>query len=563
MVDFILDEINNSEESVYAENKIKDKNDKLEGYIDSIREASNETYCLDNTKEALEKMGYFNNSEPGLADNYNDLLTHYIEDFREEFQNNYTYREVIENDEPHRLDLITRDLHDNITEIILDGEPYGPANLPYDVREDIREFIQEQYYQPQPHNFSDIFLPDEVRKLISRFDAHGFTVEENVGSSRDRAIERLAVVQGLKEQFGLSDMSCETVINLDNADLLRALYQFKEKHGIPDEFITTFSDSKAIVKYHEGFMREFGLSDDYLIFSGSFRVVSGDMKDLGVEDANEMLYKEGLEILEGILKDTVSYDVNDDTVMGMIERKKAIGRQIGELKRNGEDASELLEQKKRLEQEMGLYKKQQIIQVLPKSKPNEDELKEALSQLSQHFLTGKTKDRAEYISRSIRISEDDDINSVEIGVWNKSLENIPTYEEFRCCAFLGSKNSVLKYMDEASVQLLSVKTDGKTGMAITVACKDAFDKKVLLVDSVESADHMFARKDVVDAVARGIRDYAKKAGFDYIVYNSDAGNNAPREFLANLDGEETDLVDIDIPDVYLEYCDEGIRHDIF
>lgn len=92
-------------------------------------------------------------------------------------------------------------------------------------------------------------------------------------------------------------------------------------------------------------------------------------------------------------------------------------------------------------------------------------------------------------------------------------------------------------MTNPAVQLFEARLNGKGAIAITDAVNDIeTDERISIIDSVESASHMLARRDISDAVDSAMTDYATSSGFDKLVYSIGGiqMNSAPQEFLKNM-----------------------------
>ncbi len=367
----------------------------------------------------------------------------------------------------------------------------------------------------------------------------------------------------LRGKFKISEGSASIVYGLKNLEFVEALPSLEN----PDEFIETFSDYKKREGLHKTFMDSSKLKPEYRNFRNTYNVVLSQSSAEADESANEILYKHGTEIIEGIKNGSIQLSPQIDE-RRYESRRKGIKQKLKESKGKDEEAkTELEEIKKEIKEEK--ERRAQELKERLKLQYNIDELKEELSQLSQHYLSGKPAEQARKISESIVVREGELTSStMEVSVWDKNLQTMPTYEEYGCCAFLGGgRSSLLDYMRQPSVQLLSVKVGDKTAMAIASIGVDVSKRKVLMVDSVESRSHMFARKDVSKALAEAIGDYAKESGFDRVLfaYNPDpkrlhVGNTSAREFVQSVYGlgkktAETVL----FPKVYLEQKQEFLE----
>jgi len=195
-----------------------------------------------------------------------------------------------------------------------------------------------------------------------------------------------------------------------------------------------------------------------------------------------------------------------------------------------------------------------------------EELKEELNQLSQHRLSGKPAQKATEISRNLMVAEDEiKADSIEISVLPKSFANMPTYDEYRCCAFPGYKSKFMDlyagYLLNPAIQLVQLKAGDKSAIAITAYTKSGApglmgNQKILLVDSFESKSHLFARKIVSDIALQGLLDYAKACDFDALLVSGACRNPASQKFYDSIQRPSTVMglcLPIDFPKPYLEY----------
>ncbi len=258
----------------------------------------------------------------------------------------------------------------------------------------------------------------------------------------------------------------------------------------------------------------------------------------GLEQVNRQLYSQGLELLEQV-RSGIGLDMSDDTdIKAYLERKKELGVRIGDFKRAGKEAEELIKEKVDIEAKVNELKVRRASKMIGKYGTGIDSVKECLSQLSQHCLGGKHKQMAEEISGALIVKENEiNSNVLRARIWNKNISDVPTYDEFRCCGFLGYEGSdIFSYMASNAIELMRFDIGDRSAMAIMAKTRDKKGKDVLLVDSVESASHMLGREEVSAAVAGAIEEYAREKGFAKVVYSSAAGNNAPKEFLGAMRG---------------------------
>lgn len=363
-------------------------------------------------------------------------------------------------------------------------------------------------------------------------------------------------IESASAKFGFSEESAEKIVKHKNAkEILSGIALVADKTGMtPVEFYGIFGGEELGFKGSKEKRNAFhvidGLTSAYYDFNKSAMIVPNTKVDVdaSIEEVNKKLYQDGLILLKEIQSGNIEFIVGDgdEEVESYIERKKEYTQEIKKLfkENRADEAKSIIEEKKNVEKELTELMKSRIVEqmadfgIKPEAQPSIDNLKEYLSQVSQHNLVGKPQERAKNIARSLVVTENSiDSDVLKLSVWDKTMENMPTYQEYRCCGFVGystKDGETFAYMANPSVQLLQLEVGSKKGMAITAATKDKDGKPILLVDSVESGTHIFSRADVAKAAAEAIEDYARAAGFSKVIYSTDAGNNAPHEFLRNL-----------------------------
>lgn len=132
--------------------------------------------------------------------------------------------------------------------------------------------------------------------------------------------------------------------------------------------------------------------------------------------------------------------------------------------------------------------------------------------------------------RDLRWTADHAIRCIEetplrVTVWDKHLDDMPTWDAYRCCYFPGfdtdEERHLLDYMDDPYTQLLHLDTsrdDEQPGMAITMR-GEWRDRTYLVVDSVESRETAFAGPGMISALAAGVEAYAAALGADHVLVN--------------------------------------------
>ncbi len=322
------------------------------------------------------------------------------------------------------------------------------------------------------------------------------------------------------------------------------------------KFLSSIKDEEEMIRYHLDFLEKEGLTDDYLLFEKRYVISPEGVIETGEEEnrVNEVIYRQGMDIIRKIKRGEIPLNPRTPEIERLNEELKKVKERLKRTK-GREGGDELKKIRSRIE-ELKRSETERVRSSL-KDECTLDELKEELNQLSQHYLSGKPKEIARYISDSIKIEEKDVSNVMKVSVWNKTVKDIPTYREYRCCAFPGYSNSttsIIEYMKEPRVQLLKVDIGDKNAMVITFA-----DGKTLIVDSVESRYHIFARKNVSEALIKAIKDYAKSSGFERVIVSTSGGNSAHREFLEHVNGKQVKYK-ASLPEYcYLEFGGRGIE----
>ncbi len=360
----------------------------------------------------------------------------------------------------------------------------------------------------------------------------------------------LKEIEDLEKRFREVNEVLKQLLKLGGIDI-HELKTNEEKY----KFLSSIKDEEKMIRYHLDFLEKEGLADDYLLFEKKYVISPEGVIETGEEErkVNEVIYRQGMDIIRKIKRGEIQLNPRTPEIERLNAELKKVKERLKRTKgREGRD--DLKEIRSKIE-ELKKEESERIRSSL-KDEYTPEELKEELNQLSQHYLSGKPGEIARYISDSIKIEEKSVSNTMKISVWNKTVENIPTYKEYRCCAFPGyssSTTSIIKYMKEPRVQLLKVDLGDKNAMVITFA-----DGKTLIVDSVESRYHIFARKNVSEALIKAIKDYAKSSGFERVIVSTSGGNSAHREFLKHVKGERV-TYKASLPDCYLEFEGSGIE----
>lgn len=327
-----------------------------------------------------------------------------------------------------------------------------------------------------------------------------------------------------------------------NAEELGTVIDLIGKLKMPSDYIEV---QKKILNLPEVF---FTFKKNYFLGSKG-GVIEAD------EVANEHLYAEGVKIINGIKRGKIK--LNPDLSFFYPNEMKRLQREATSLTQRLSEAKgkdrELLEvrrlihmEKRKLEEKIISEKLKELRE---KGKFSLVELKEELSQLSQHWVGKDIGREMENIADSIVIAEGQlTSKKIEVEVWKKSFKDPPTYKEYKCCVFPGFRGGERHFLSNIltpAIQLLKLRIGNKTAIAICAAT--SFDgKKVLLIDGFESGSHIFERKEVAEAALHALKEWAAVSGFRALLVSAYAASTAPREFYRNVEGKEVSGLKLEI-----------------
>jgi hypothetical protein len=372
--------------------------------------------------------------------------------------------------------------------------------------------------------------------------------------------------KALKEKIAAEDRTLDTIMACDNkvdiiphlkaatekgifcGDELGLLFLSLDENDIEDlcldEFFDIFTNPEKRTEYQA--IRS--LKPAYLNFNKTFKIGLQTTHQMENDIANQVLFEEGLNILNSIRGMKIQVELKDDELDDYVRIKKELTRDIKQLFAQGktEEAQEMVKEKKELDQEHKEREQAKVEELLTSlgitrscMEMGVDQMKEILSQLSQHNLSGKIKLKAQSIASSLVVSDETPVGpELRAYVWDKDVRHMPTYQQYRACTLLGWNDlkdiEIFNYMADPNVQLVKLNAGEKSGLAIVAALKSSAGK-TLLVDSVESASHMFSRPEVTAAAVEALQDYARESGFDRILFSTAGNNEAPKEFIRNLE----------------------------
>jgi hypothetical protein len=364
------------------------------------------------------------------------------------------------------------------------------------------------------------------------------------------------VIPKIKNQYDLSEENAESLFESKNIGLIVKTIdsiELNEKLS-KNDFIKIFSDHEKAREYQT---KEFNLMgesvpEEYLTFNQSYQLAlqKEENKDKDITQINNELYQRGVTLIEQVRQNKITLNINSPEIQQYVQEKQNLTEQIKNayITKNTANAKALLTDKKDLESKLLGLKKNATGDLLNKlnlkRNPTIDELQHGLSQLAQHYLSGKPKQTATDISKELVVTENElSDNVLQVSVWDKDFKNMPTYNDgsdnYQCCTFLGGiyPAAIFAYMAAPEIQMLKATVGDKKGMAICYKTTGILGENVLLVDSVEADNHMFANKNVTRAFDEAIQDYARKSDFDRVVYVDYHANNSWQEFRKNLEGE--------------------------
>lgn len=306
----------------------------------------------------------------------------------------------------------------------------------------------------------------------------------------------------------LSENNIKSIWNSENRkELMGMIPRIKKETGMKvNEFIRIFSDTGKSFDYQCRDIKKWGLDESFLTFNKEYPLLLDEnfLEEVVIYD--ESTIEELAEVRNGkiILKHSKSYDI---------------------------------EKIRNFEEEIYKYRCE-LTGTNDKDKNAVKKLKETRRKMEKEKV--ELRKKANEILNSITNSN---FNSDTLAafVWDKNIKSIPTRDGFKCSAFPGFKHAkkdpLLSYMTNPAVQLLGIRLNGKKAMAITDAVKDKeTDERISIIDSVESASHMLARRDISNAVDSAIIDYVAASRFNRLIYSigGETTNSAPQEFLKNM-----------------------------
>jgi hypothetical protein len=332
------------------------------------------------------------------------------------------------------------------------------------------------------------------------------------------------------------------------------------------EAVMRLEDSEAFSKFQK---EKLGMATAPYMFRKSYRFAGEGVVVETAEEENRALYEEGIKIIKGIKKGSIRLDPDVEFLHSELEGEKAkaveMRKRIKESHGTDIEAAQFIEGYRKRKEEL---KKEDIVQIREhlQESYSTDKLKEELSQLAQHFMGGKpAKDAADIAKRLVVTGDEVKTDKIELSVLPRSMNIIPTYGEYRCCAFAGYRDDFVKLVEyklNPAIELLQLKAGDKTAIAITAKTTSEDGQKVLLVDSFESGPHIFGSeidpsKKVANTAMKLIMDYAKAEGFDEVLVSSETHNTTPQAFYNGIEGEKLTKplrlkLDSEINEPYLE-----------
>jgi|GEM_PF-5598086 len=330
------------------------------------------------------------------------------------------------------------------------------------------------------------------------------------------------------------------------------------------ETVSKLEDAKAFAEYQK---EKIDISASPYKFRKSYTLVGRGTVVETPEAENKALYNEGMKIIEGIRNGSIKLDPDVDFLHSGVdaETAKAMKERLRESRGKDIEAMLFVDTYHKRKEELKNEDVREIRKSLQGTYTTE-RLQEELAQLSQHFLGGKPAKEAESIAKRLVPAAGSEFktNKIELSVLPRSMDEIPTYQEYMCCAFPGydENGKLLEYKINPAIELLKLKAGERTAMAITARTTTEDGKKVLLVDSFESGNHIFGDSDdpnkgVVSTAMKLIMEYAKAEGFDAVLVSKKVHNTSPQAFYNGVEGEKMTeplkiKLDSNITDPYLE-----------
>lgn len=359
---------------------------------------------------------------------------------------------------------------------------------------------------------------------------------ENNGELYQRLREGVEglVVTGIARRYDLDEENAGRVYGNDHDEYLLRHREQVEDWGF-DRFLKEFSAGSETYVDLPGFTAGRHVMPE-----------DGSVTEEQLE-ATERWYDEGRELLEDIREGKGRLSFDDETYDELVDELEDVGDRADAAFREGdqERGQELVDRKHDIEEAIEERRQELLDQVYDRFGVQEDEppvenVQEAMNQLWQEYMEPcEAREQTRQVAEGITMEADDvSSNALETTVWDKDLDDLPTYDTYNCCIFPGGVQGgyLVEMMKDPATQFLRTEIGDKEAMSITARVEDVeTGEEYLAVNSVESSSNALKREAVSMAVADTLESYAEEAGLDGVIYNPSPNNTAPQQFVDNLD----------------------------
>ncbi|GEM_PF-6072288 len=390
--------------------------------------------------------------------------------------------------------------------------------------------------------------------------------EEDYENAEEESLEDV-----VSNYFGIDKETSNKLIDNDKSELLiddlKALEEknegggFKDTVGMPiDEFVEEYFD------------RESRYCNEYMISKGE-RVEDEDY----IERARKKAYRNAHELLGKIVQGKRRIELPDDMedlekvinsknpidYLEMKGRIENLDMKAGELFKKGrvEEGKDVVKRKEEIKKEIKDFERREVVSAVEKYEiDSSDESYEEMERCLDDIKSYVGGDTLKEVEDKIQKLDTDGYNSIgnvlKTEIWSKNLDDMPTYRDTQCCAFLTGRNDrtvnqsagIFKYMARDDIDLMKFNV-GKDREAWAIMgygdrygkTEEEDKKNILLVDSVESKNLPLNRKDVSETIKKSIEDYAESKGVSEIFYPAIgvSRNTAPEQFLENIKEDDS------------------------
>ncbi|MFB6212478.1 MAG: hypothetical protein ABEI53_01515, partial [Candidatus Magasanikbacteria bacterium] len=209
------------------------------------------------------------------------------------------------------------------------------------------------------------------------------------------------LLEEVSDELDVDEDAAEAIFQPEDPSVFSEIKDFTPQSGDLEEFIHAHRGGIG-----ESYEKKYDLD--------SQKTITDEM----VSEINSKFLEEASELLEDVLDGSAGYDIDEtidgyqEKVVPMVEKKKELGEEIENHFEKGErgKAENKIEQKKRLEQDIRAQKKELASDFVHENmdgtqRDSSENYKRVLKQLSQRYLGGKARKKAEELSKDIVVNE--------------------------------------------------------------------------------------------------------------------------------------------------------------